>query len=92
MEYMARSEPEITNFELAVDSLIDTNYRTLLSKYLMPMYIEDIIDGKRPSVPSGSNAEWRNLLKDLDLIDNIQDSKTKNSLSTLASPVPSPIK
>ena len=81
MEYMARSEPEITNFELAVNSLIDTNYRPLLSKYLMPTYIEDVIDGRRPSVPSGSNTEWRNLLKDLDLIDNIQDSKIKKESS-----------
>ena len=77
MEYMARSKPEITNFELAVNSLIDTNYRTLLSKYLMPMYIEDVINGKKPGVPSSGNDGWRNLLKDLDLIDNVQDSKIK---------------
>ena len=81
MEYMARSEPEITNFELAVNSLIDTNYRTLLSKYLMPNYIEDILDGKNPSVPGGGITEWRNLLKDLDLIDNVQDSKIKKESS-----------
>ena len=81
MEYMARSEPEITNFELAVNSLIDTNYRTLLSKYLMLTYIEDVIDGRRPSVPSGGNTQWRNLLKDLDLIDNMQDSRIKKESS-----------
>ena len=81
MEYMARSEPEITNFELAVNSLIDTNYRTLLSKYLISTYIEDVVNGKRPNSPSGGNDECRNLLKDLDLIDNVQDSKLKKESS-----------
>ena len=81
MEYMAKSKPEITNFELAVNSLIDTNYRTLLSKYLMPIYIENVINGKNPGVPSSGNDGWRNLLKDLDLIDNVQDSKLKKESS-----------
>ena len=81
MEYMARSEPEIVNFGLAVNSLIDTNYRTLLSKYLMPIYIENVINGKNPGVPSSGNDGWRNLLKDLDLIDNVQDSKLKKESS-----------
>ena len=69
LEYMKRSKPSIANFELAVNSLIDTNYRTLLSKYLLTNYISDVVNGIKPSVPAGGETEWRNLLVDLDLLE-----------------------
>jgi hypothetical protein len=53
--------------------LIDTNYRTLLSKYLLTNYINDVINGTDPSVPAGGETEWRNLLADLDLMETPQD-------------------
>lgn len=81
LEYLKRSKPSIANFELAVNGLIDTNYRTLLSKYLLTNYINDVVNGIKPSVPAGGETEWRNLLADLDLMETPQDQSLKAETS-----------
>jgi hypothetical protein len=45
---MKNSKPSTPNFELAVNSLIDTNYRTFLTKYMVSEYLLSILENRKP--------------------------------------------
>jgi hypothetical protein len=62
---------------LAIDALIDTNYRTYFNKYLMHTQIPAYLKNQNAPV-SGYDADWIDLLKRLDILEQrINEDGTK---------------
>lgn len=77
MRYMQNCNDQIHNWKLAIDALIDTNYRTYFNKYLMHTQIPAYLKNKDVPV-SGRDEDWIDLLKRLDILEErINEDETK---------------
>lgn len=83
MEHMKNSKPSTPNFELAANSLIDTNYRTFLTKYMVSEYLLSVLENRKPQdgTPRPTTDDWKNFLVDLDLLETKNDQQTKQETS-----------
>ena len=74
--------PKQTEFDLAIRALIDTNYRTYLNKFISIEDINKVLTSNyKPSIEDGKN-KWKQLLKDLDLIENLSDENNLKKNTT----------
>lgn len=67
--FMKNSSPSFPNWELAIKSLADTNYRTYLNKYLVHIDIPKVLDGGTLSYTPEVN-QWKEFLRLLDITDS----------------------
>lgn len=83
---MKKSSTITQSWELAVDALIDTNYRTYFNKYLMHTQIEPYLNKTRTNI-AGEYSDWVDLLKRLDILEEVDNgdgtttTKTKENSS-----------
>ena len=74
--------PKQTEFDLAIRALIDTNYRTYLNKFISIEDINRILTSNyKPSIEDAKK-KWKQLLKDLDLIENLSDENNLKKNTT----------
>ena len=69
LQYMANSTELVENWNLAVNALVDTNYRTYFNNYLMHTYIDQYLKKEITNIPYTNPQDWVDLLKRLDILE-----------------------
>lgn len=80
LQKMLTATPKQAELDLAIRSLIDTNYRTYLNKFISTSDINKMLinPGFSPAISNGLD-HWKQLLKDLDLIEDISSDNLKDN-------------